>query len=586
MADLHFTTFPQKSKFFKETRAREHTKHTHTKHRKMPRTKASAKREVLEAGTGGHDDDDEGKVKTAVVAKEEEEEKEEKTMETPTRKKKKLVKKSKKSDDGEENENAKKRKIGEEEDGATAGGEGGDGDEAAGTTKHSTKRARANREKAEKNAMEMTKKIKEKQEKEKKKKTKEEDEKDGNEEKEEEKEEKEEPEPPAKKKKSSNKVTVGKKQPAAAKGGRPKRGSAKLEPALIEEAPVVKVPSSVAQLMELKQIMEREMLEHEEASASMRAAEMERTAALKALDEANKKAEFSGSHLNRVARRMKQTARKVAAQTVNAQMLEQTMITRTVKSWAKSKDEGMKEASDICMSIMNEWIELVRNTAHLMQQQEQKQEDTTEAPMDVDAEKKVAETKEEVNTLDVKKESKAGEEDEKTKVTRDDEEKNKVEKEEQKPLGGIPPPKTLPGGIKVEPNLPGPLADIYKKAAPGASKILEEAKKKAAAMQSIVPKEPEHSSVRMKVISYLQKTFNLSKDAALTCEAAVFNAKANVGLDYKATLKKLSEDGVQTLKSGSANLDVGKVPPGLTLFMQQTKSLQVKKKNRKRKSLK
>jgi hypothetical protein len=43
---------------------------------------------------------------------------------------------------------------------------------------------------------------------------------------------------------------------------------------------------------------------------------------------------------------------------------------------------------------------------------------------------------------------------------------------------------------------------------------------------------------------------------------------------------------VQTLKSGSANLDVGKVPPGLTLFMQQTKSLQVKKKNRKRKSLK
>ena len=554
----------------------------------MPRTKASAKREVLEAGTGG-DDDDEGK--TAKVAKEEEEEKEketnnneeeEKTTETP-RKKKKLVKKSKKSDAGEENENAKKRKIGEEEDGVTAGEEGGDGDEAAGSTKHSTKRARANREKAEKNAMEMTKKIKEKQEKEKKKKTKEEDEKDGNEEKE---EEVEEPEPPAKKKKSSNKVTVGKKQPAAVKGGRPKRGSAKLEPALIEEAPVVKVPSSVAQLMELKQIMEREMLEHEEASASMRAAEMERTAALKALDEANKKAEFSGSHLNRVARRMKQTARKVAAQTVNAQMLEQTMITRTVKSWAKSKDEGMKEASDICMSIMNEWIELVRNTAHLMQQQEQKQEDTTEAPMDVDAEKKVAETKEEVNTLDVKKESKAGEEDEKTKVTGDDKEKNKVEKEEQKLLGGIPPPKTLPGGIKVEPNLPGPLADIYKKAAPGASKILEEAKKKAAAMQSIVPKEPEHSSVRMKVISYLQKTFNLSKDAALTCEAAVFNAKANVGLDYKATLKKLSEDGVQTLKSGSANLDVGKVPPGLTLFMQQTKSLQVKKKNRKRKSLK
>jgi len=555
----------------------------------MPRTKASAKREVLEAGTGGDGDgDDEGK--TAVATKEEEEdnnnEEEEKTTETP-RKKKKLVKKSKKSDfDGEENENAKKRKIGEGEDEAVAGGEGGDGDEAAGSTKHSTKRAGANREKAEKNAMEMTKKIKEKQEKEKKKKTKEKDEKDGNEEKEEEKEEKEEPEPPAKKKKSSNKVTVGKKQPAAAKGGRPKRGSAKLEPALIEEAPVVKVPSSVAQLMELKQIMEREMLEHEEASASMRAAEMERTAALKALDEANKKAEFSGSHLNRVARRMKQTARKVAAQTVNAQMLEQTMITRTVKSWAKSKDEGMKEASDICMSIMNEWIELVRNTAHLMQQQEQKQEDTTEAPMDVDAEKKVAETKEEENTLDVKKESKAGEEDEKTKVTGDDEEKNKVEKEEQKPLGGIPPPKTLPGGIKVEPNLPGPLANIYKKAAPGASKILEEAKKKAAAMQSIVPKEPEHSSVRMKVISYLQKTFNLSKDAALTCEAAVFNAKANVGLDYKATLKKLSEDGVQTLKSGSANLDVGKVPPGLTLFMQQTKSLQVKKKNRKRKSIK
>jgi len=50
----------------------------------------------------------------------------------------------------------------------------------------------------------------------------------------------------------------------------------------------------VPQLKELKQIMEREMIEHEEASASMRAAEMERIAALKALDEANKKAEFSG----------------------------------------------------------------------------------------------------------------------------------------------------------------------------------------------------------------------------------------------------------------------------------------------------
>ena len=99
-------------------------------------------------------------------------------------------------------------------------------------------------------------------------------------------------------------------------------------------------------------------------------------------------------------------------------------------------------------------------------------------------------------------------------------------------------------------------------------------------MHSIVPKEPNHSSVRMKVLSYLQKTFNLSKDAALTCEAALFNAKANVGLDYKLTLKKLSEDGVQTLKSGSANLDVGKVPPGLTLFMQQTKSLQAKKKKK------
>jgi hypothetical protein len=208
--------------------------------------------------------------------------------------------------------------------------------------------------------------------------------------------------------------------------------------------------------------------------------------------------------------------------------------------------------------------------------------------MDVDTEKKGEETKageEEENPLDVKKESKASEENEKNAVKREDEEKKKVEKEEQKPRGGMPPPKILPGGIKVEPNLPGPLADIYKKAAPGASKILEEAKRKTAAMHSIVPKEPDHSSVRLKVLSYLQSTFKLSKDAALTCEAALFNAKAVVGLDYKATLKKLSEDGMSVLKSGSANLDVGRVPPGLTLFMQQTKSLQAKKK-RKRKSLK
>ena len=551
----------------------------------MPRTKASAKREV-EAVV------DEGE------GKQQEEDTEKSSPLSPTTKKKKLVKKS---------SNEKKRKIEEEkeeeEDAAKVAlkeddGKGDDDDVAAAekSTKHSTKRARANKEKAGKNALEMTKKIKEKQEKERKIKTKEEEEEkeeDGKADADAGEEEKGERGTPPAKKKSSNKVTVGKKQPAAAAakgGGRAKRGSAKLEPAVVEEAPVVKVPSSVPQLMELKQIMEREMIEHEEASASMRAAEMERIAALKALDEANKKAEFSGSHLNRVARRMKQTARKVAAQTVNAQMLEQTMITKTVKNWAKSKDEGMKEASDICMSIMNEWIDLVRNTAHLMQQQQQHKHEgpATESPMDVDTEKKGEETKageEEENPLDVKKESKAGEENEKNAAKREDEEKKKVEKEEQKPRGGMPPPKILPGGIKVEPNLPGPLADIYKKAAPGASKILEEAKRKTAAMHSIVPKEPDHSSVRMKVLSYLQSTFKLSKDAALTCEAALFNAKAVVGLDYKATLKKLSEDGMSVLKSGSANLDVGRVPPGLTLFMQQTKSLQAKKK-RKRKSLK
>ena len=548
----------------------------------MPRTKASAKREV-EAVV------DEGE------GKQQEEETEKSSPLSPTTKKKKLVKKS---------SNEKKRKIEEEkeeeEDAAKVAskeddGKGDDDDVAAAekSTKHSTKRARANKEKAGKNAMEMTKKIKEKQEKERKIKTKEEEEEkeeDGKADADAGEEEKGERGTPPAKKKSSNKVTVGKKQPAAAAakgGGRAKRGSAKLEPAVVEEAPVVKVPSSVPQLMELKQIMEREMIEHEEASASMRAAEMERIAALKALDEANKKAEFSGSHLNRVARRMKQTARKVAAQTVNAQMLEQTMITKTVKNWAKSKDEGMKEASDICMSIMNEWIDLVRNTAHLMQQQHKHEGPATESPMDVDTEKKGEETKageEEENSLDVKKESKASEENENA-AKREDEEKKKVEKEEQKPRGGMPPPKSLPGGIKVEPNLPGPLADIYKKAAPGASKILEEAKRKTAAMHSIVPKEPDHSSVRLKVLSYLQSTFKLSKDAALTCEAALFNAKAVVGLDYKATLKKLSEDGMSVLKSGSANLDVGRVPPGLTLFMQQTKSLQAKKK-RKRKSLK
>ena len=547
----------------------------------MPRTKASAKREVKAVV-----DEGEGK------QQEEETEKPSPPL-SPTTKKKKLVKKS---------SNEKKRKIEEEkeeeEDAAKVAlkeddGKGDDDDVAAAekSTKHSTKRARANKEKAGKNAMEMTKKIKEKQEKERKIKTKEEEEEkeeDGKADADAGEEEKGERGTPPAKKKSSNKVTVGKKQPAAAAkgGGRAKRGSAKLEPAVVEEAPVVKVPSSVPQLMELKQIMEREMIEHEEASASMRAAEMERIAALKALDEANKKAEFSGSHLNRVARRMKQTARKVAAQTVNAQMLEQTMITKTVKNWAKSKDKGMKEASDICMSIMNEWIDLVRNTAHLMQQQHKHEGPATESPMNVDTEKKGEETKageEEENPLDVKKES--SEENEKNAAKREDEEKKKVEKEEQKPRGGMPPPKILPGGIKVEPNLPGPLADIYKKAAPGASKILEEAKRKTAAMHSIVPKEPDHSSVRMKVLSYLQSTFKLSKDAALTCEAALFNAKAVVGLDYKATLKKLSEDGMSVLKSGSANLDVGRVPPGLTLFMQQTKSLQAKKK-RKRKSLK
>ena len=547
----------------------------------MPRTKASAKR-----ATGEDDEakEDSGPKEDAPTAKND--------APTPSKMKKKkktLVKKSStdgaltgKEDDFDDKKKRKRRDAKDKDDGKERTPTK-ERDEEEDEGMKTTKRAKANKERALKRSLEMTKKMKEKQEKEKTKETP--GEKDDGGKKDEEK--KKETEAEAKtetekgekeKKKSSNTVNVGRKSPASKGGGRAKRGAAaKLELAKVEEAPIVKVPSSVPQLMELKQIMEREMLEHEEASASMRAAELERSAALKALDEANKKAEFSGSHLNRVARRMKQTARKVAAQSVNAQMLEQTMITKTVKNWAKSKDERMKEARDICMSIMTEWIELVRNTAHLMQQQQEQPQQKTVAEIPINMNANNVEEKEENLDAAVKKES-AREEDDKT-ATKEAEEKDKVEKEEEKPLG-IPPSKITTGGIKVEPNLPGPLADIYKKSAPGASKILEDAKKKTAAMHSIVPKEPNHSSVRMKVLSYLQKTFNLSKDAALTCEAALFNAKANVGLDYKLTLKKLSEDGVQTLKSGSANLDVGKVPPGLTLFMQQTKSLQAKKKKK------
>ena len=552
----------------------------------MPRTKASAKRRATTTTTGENDDD---------AAKEEEESgPKEEDAATPSKMKKKkktLVKKSStdatlgKEEDDFDDKKKRKRRDTNDKDGGKETTPTKERDEEEDEGMKTTKRAKANKERALKRSLEMTKKMKEKQEKEKTKETPREKDDDGKKD----EEKKKEAETEAKtetekgekeKKKPSNTVNVGRKSPASKGGGRAKRGAAaKLELAKVEEAPIVKVPSSFPQLMELKQIMEREMLEHEEASASKRAAELERSAALKALDEANKKAEFSGSHLNRVARRMKQTARKVAAQSVNAQMLEQTMITKTVKNWAKSKDEGMKEARDICMSIMTEWIELVKNTAHLMQQQQeqqqQQQQAVAEIPINVNAND--VEGKEENLDAAVKKES-AREEDDKT-ATKEAEEKDKVEKEEEKPLG-IPPSKITTGGIKVEPNLPGPLADIYKKSAPGASKILEDAKKKTAAMHSIVPKEPNHSSVRMKVLSYLQKTFNLSKDAALTCEAALFNAKANVGLDYKLTLKKLSEDGVQTLKSGSANLDVGKVPPGLTLFMQQTKSLQAKKKKK------
>jgi len=505
-----------------------------------------------------------------VYDEDDEQEKKKENTETQTqtqttmKKKKKLTRKGKKDDDDDE-KSAKKRKVSEAEEEVE--------DERA--NKLTTKRAKANKEKANERSFEMTKKQEENKKKERKKGDDVVDDDDvvdvggGGDD-----DDNNAPVQKEKKPKASSKVTVN-KAPKAAAQQRAKRATNSIANAtndLVLEIPVVKVASSVPQLMDLKKIMENEMIEHEEANANMRMAEQERTAALQALDEANRKAEQVSSHLNRVSRRMKQTARKVAAQTVNAQMLEQTMITKTVKNWAKSKDEGMKEAREICLSIMNEWIEMIKSTAHLM----------TAVPATATIKAEDAPTKEtiDVNTSGVKLES-GGEiiKEEKeviiaseTIIDKQTEQKpseiihaNDIKKENEQEQQKQKQKQQEEKKSIVESLLPGPLADIYKIDETKATKLLLESK--SLATQHGIPKEPTHSAMRMKVIEYIHNTFNLSRNAARTCEAAVFNFKAEPSVQYKAAIKKLADEGAHALKSGSAQLDIGKVPPGLTLLM-------------------
>ena len=147
------------------------------------------------------------------------------------------------------------------------------------------------------------------------------------------------------------------------------------------------------------------------------------------------------------------------------------------------------------------------------------------------------------------------------KTAKEAEEKDKVEKEEEKPLGI--PPSDNNGVLKSNPTF---LArwPISTKSQPGGRPKFSRMKKKTA--MPPCPEEPNHSSVRMKVPpTSKNSTFQRCR---LTRSRFIHPKKRQFRLQID--VKKLSEDA--DIETGSANLDVGEALPGLTLFMQQTKS--------------
>ena len=310
-----------------------------------------------------------------------------------------------------------------------------------------------------------------------------------------------------KKRKLSKKADQGAKAKKSVKAA-----SAKKE----VEKPIVKVASSTPRLLELKSELEDGLQEYDDAQEQQEKARVEYEKARLAMEAAQRKSEQVLSHTNRVIRRLKQTARHIQEQSVNPVMLQETLITRTIKKGSKLKDPSLVDFTKTCAAVMTEWIDLVRNSP------------TSLIPV-----KPVEEVKKVVKT-----EKPAPEED----VKMEEEEKQPVEEETNKP------------------KLPPVMAEIYAKA--GATMPAA----KPVPTSSGVPKEPAHDATRLRVARYLEQEHGLSRNAAVTLEAAIFDQAADPGIAYKAALKRIV-DQPNVLTSNEQALNSGNVKPALLLAL-------------------
>jgi hypothetical protein len=263
-------------------------------------------------------------------------------------------------------------------------------------------------------------------------------------------------------------------------------------------------------LLELKTELEDGLQAYEDTQEQQERARLELEKAKEAVAAAQMKVEQANSHANRVVRRLKQTARHIQEQSVNPVMLQETLITKTVKKGSKVKDPSLADFAKTCGTVMVEWIELVRTSAVNLV-----------AVQPVEEVKKVV--KEENSAEDVK-----------------------MEDAEDKPATDSP----------AKLNLPPVLAETFAKKGSIA--------KPAAPAAGGVPKEPAHDATRLRVARYLEQEHGLSRNASLTLEAALFDQAAEPGMAYKAALKRIVNQP-SIMSSNAPALDSGTVKPALLL---------------------
>lgn len=317
----------------------------------------------------------------------------------------------------------------------------------------------------------------------------------------------EEPKPSGKKRKLSKKADGEEKKakkPAAAKAAARKAQEV--------EKPVIKVPSSTPRLLELKTELENGLQAYEDTQAQQEKARIEYEKAKAAMTAAQTLVEQANSHANRCVRRLKQTARHIQEQSVNPVMLQETLITKTIKKGSKVKDPLLVDFAKTCGTVMEEWIELVRTSA------------ATLVPVQPVEEVKTV-VKETASAEEIKAE--------------DGEEEEKPAEEAQ-----------------VMPNLPPVLAETFAK-----SNVVVP---KPTPASGRVPKDPSHDPVRLRVVLYLEQKHGLSRNAALTLEAALFDQTAEPGLAYKSAIKRVVEQP-SVLSTHADSLDTGNVRPALLL---------------------